>query len=366
MFATLVCENEAYSNLSVLNKYIQNWNDKIRTLTTASFGYKHQHHTPPVIYLFIYTTYTYILPCYLTKHLYAFNIHTRFFSQSPHNHQGGKIMASSAADDSSSDGSGIGAGEIMLFGVRVQIDPMRKSVSMNNLSQYEQPATRESVNNNLDAVAAAANTGYASADDAVRNQSNGSRERKRGIPWTEDEHKLFLLGLQKVGKGDWRGISRNFVKTRTPTQVASHAQKYFLRRSNLNRRRRRSSLFDITTDSVAAMPTEQEVEEHNKGQGVVVQPSIPPVQLQNPAEMMALNNGGSMQIARPFAVNPPPNPSTRMDLNQNHNQNKNQKYETDPLSVSLNLSLSFNPNQSSSYQVISSGFNNGDSMISVN
>ncbi|MFS7940571.1 putative transcription factor MYB-HB-like family [Helianthus anomalus] len=39
------------------------------------------------------------------------------------------------------------------------------------------------------------------------------------IPWTEEEHKLFLLGLQKVGKGDWRGISRNFVKTRTPTQV---------------------------------------------------------------------------------------------------------------------------------------------------
>lgn len=71
------------------------------------------------------------------------------------------------------------------------------------------------------------------------------------MPWTEEEHKLFLLGLQKVGKGDWRGISRNFVKTRTPTQVASHAQKYFLRRSNLNRRRRRSSLFDITTDSVS-------------------------------------------------------------------------------------------------------------------
>lgn len=61
---------------------------------------------------------------------------------------------------------------------------------------------------------------------------------------------MFLVGLQKVGKGDWRGISRNFVKTRTPTQVASHAQKYFLRRTNHNRRRRRSSLFDITTDTV--------------------------------------------------------------------------------------------------------------------
>ena len=73
---------------------------------------------------------------------------------------------------------------------------------------------------------------------------------KTGIAWTEEEHKRFLLGLQKVGKGDWKGISRNFVKSRTPTQVASHAQKYFLRRTNLNRRRRRSSLFDITTETV--------------------------------------------------------------------------------------------------------------------
>nr|QWQ79419.1 MYB21 [Zanthoxylum armatum] len=138
----------------------------------------------------------------------------------------------------------------MLFGVRVVVDSMRKSVSLNNLSQYEQPQGNNNNSNKDDvAAAAAAASGYASADDAVQ-ISRASRERKRGVPWTEEEHKLFLLGLQKVGKGDWRGISRNFVKTRTPTQVASHAQKYFLRRSNLNRRRRRSSLFDITTDSV--------------------------------------------------------------------------------------------------------------------
>ncbi|KEH39120.1 myb-like DNA-binding domain, shaqkyf class protein [Medicago truncatula] len=68
------------------------------------------------------------------------------------------------------------------------------------------------------------------------------------IPWTEEEHKLFSVGLQKVDKGDWRGISRNYVKTRTPSQVASHAQKYFLCRSNRNCCRHRSSLFDITTD----------------------------------------------------------------------------------------------------------------------
>ncbi|MBA0557691.1 hypothetical protein Golob_014740, partial [Gossypium lobatum] len=58
---------------------------------------------------------------------------------------------------------------------------------------------------------------------------------------------LFLLGLDKFGKGDWRSISRNFVISRTPTQVASHAQKYFIRLNSMNRDRRRSSIHDITS-----------------------------------------------------------------------------------------------------------------------
>lgn len=61
--------------------------------------------------------------------------------------------------------------------------------------------------------------------------------------------RLFLLGLDKYGKGDWRSISRNFVISRTPTQVASHAQKYFIRLNSMNKDRRRSSIHDITNVS---------------------------------------------------------------------------------------------------------------------
>ncbi|KAL3652832.1 hypothetical protein CASFOL_002513 [Castilleja foliolosa] len=77
--------------------------------------------------------------------------------------------------------------------------------------------------------------------------SKSDQERRKGIAWTEDEHRLFLLGLDKYGKGDWRSISRNFVVTRTPTQVASHAQKYFIRLNSMNKDRRRSSIHDITS-----------------------------------------------------------------------------------------------------------------------
>ncbi|KAL4280175.1 hypothetical protein GQ457_03G012850 [Hibiscus cannabinus] len=80
-----------------------------------------------------------------------------------------------------------------------------------------------------------------------KGSSRSDQERRKGIPWTEEEHRLFLLGLDKFGKGDWRSISRNFVISRTPTQVASHAQKYFIRLNSMNRDRRRSSIHDITS-----------------------------------------------------------------------------------------------------------------------
>lgn len=115
--------------------------------------------------------------------------------------------------------------------------------------------------------------GYAS-DDFVQGSSSSCRERKKGVPWTEEEHRMFLLGLQKLGKGDWRGISRNYVVSRTPTQVASHAQKYFIRQQNMTRRKRRSSLFDMIPDEsldLPPMPVSQEPEAQINNQSAQVQ-----------------------------------------------------------------------------------------------
>ncbi|KAK9054498.1 hypothetical protein SSX86_025576 [Deinandra increscens subsp. villosa] len=260
---------------------------------------------------------------------------------------------SSAASDS-----------IMLFGVRVKVDPMRKSVSMNDLTHYihAPPA----------ATVAADDSGYASADDALRHRSNSGRDRKRGVPWREDEHKLFLLGLQKVGKGDWRGIARNFVKTRTPTQVASHAQKYFLRRSNLNHRRRRSSLFDITTDSVDVISMEEEqAHEDNDLQ--------PPMQLSHQTSPLSGFPMGT--------VGPVPSPSTIKNQMETVTVNycdkfslstraendldldRDQKHESNSLSLSLSLnhspSCDHNNGMDSSAWNAVFGFNNGEGITSV-
>lgn len=282
---------------------------------------------------------------------------------------------------------------IMLFGVRVMEGgggAFRKSASMNNLSQYEQP---QEYSNADDVVAG----GYAS-DDVVH-ASARTRDRKRGVPWTEEEHRLFLLGLQKVGKGDWRGISRNFVKTRTPTQVASHAQKYFLRRNNFNRRRRRSSLFDITTDTFVgtSMAEDHQVRQDpiSPSQNIIRGFPVPAalsVSSLSPVMLPIIGGEESMEnltlgrqtntpkknsspspskLVRPIPIIPIPPSSKMADLNLN------QSSATDTLPLSLNLSTSSSTtttteNQSSparhssAFESMSDNFNNnGDSIISV-
>ncbi|CAO2186919.1 unnamed protein product [Urochloa humidicola] len=169
---------------------------------------------------------------------------------------------------------------VKLFGVRIGDKPIRKSVSMGNLAQ----------------LAAEGSGGGGGREEGYG--SDGERpHKKRGEAWTEEEHKKFLLGLSKLGKGDWRGISRNYVISRTPTQVASHAQKYFNRQTNVHRRKRRSSLFDmVIDDSSDQLPlsrsSSQEIEQ-DEPQPVAALPAsvvspaagAPPVSVEAPASV---------------------------------------------------------------------------------
>ncbi|XP_059440523.1 transcription factor DIVARICATA-like [Corylus avellana] len=71
-------------------------------------------------------------------------------------------------------------------------------------------------------------------------------KRRRGVPWTKEENELFERGLKRFGKGDWKSISRHFVESKRPSQVASHAQKYFLR---LEKSRAKQNLHSASTSN---------------------------------------------------------------------------------------------------------------------
>ncbi|MFQ6639093.1 hypothetical protein Gotur_014607 [Gossypium turneri] len=205
-------------------------------------------------------------------------------------------------------GGGVGCGGVKLFGVRLTDGSIiKKSASMGNLSSaHYHSSSSAAASPNPDSPSSDhvrdsnhVPDGYLSDEPTAHTSSNPRGERKKvlsivfnqtaisnssleclenedcpvtdccrqqqlicsafygyascstGVPWTEEEHRLFLIGLQKLGKGDWRGIARNFVVSRTPTQVASHAQKYFIRQSNVTRRKRRSSLFDMVPNDMA-------------------------------------------------------------------------------------------------------------------
>nr|CAB3475917.1 unnamed protein product [Digitaria exilis] len=151
----------------------------------------------------------------------------------------------------------VSGGGVRLFGVQLQVgssSPMKKCFSMECLSSAAPAYYAVALAANSSSPSVSSSSSLVSVEETAEKVTNGylsdglmgrAQERKKGVPWTEDEHRRFLAGLEKLGKGDWRGISRHFVTTRTPTQVASHAQKYFLRQSSLTQKKRRSSLFDV-------------------------------------------------------------------------------------------------------------------------
>ncbi|KAG7656906.1 SANT/Myb domain [Arabidopsis suecica] len=150
-------------------------------------------------------------------------------------------------------------------------------------------------------------SGISSSNGGRSGGSRAEQERRKGIPWTEEEHRLFLLGLDKFGKGDWRSISRNFVISRTPTQVASHAQKYFIRLNSMNRDRRRSSIHDITTvnnqaPAVTGGGQQPQVVKHRPAQPQP-QPQPQPQQ-HHPPTMAGLGMYGGAPVGQPIIAPP--------------------------------------------------------------
>ncbi|KAJ9536910.1 hypothetical protein OSB04_029643 [Centaurea solstitialis] len=145
---------------------------------------------------------------------------------------------------------------LKLFGVRITDGSIRKSASMGNLTHYT--GSGNFLNGFSGGGGAAAGTdvdspgdtpdhnaagdGYGSEDFVAG--SSSSRERKKGVPWTEEEHRMFTKARE-------RRLAWNSEKLRDLENTDSSREpcpKIFHPQSNMSRRKRRSSLFDIVAD----------------------------------------------------------------------------------------------------------------------
>ncbi|OEL23853.1 hypothetical protein BAE44_0015127 [Dichanthelium oligosanthes] len=80
------------------------------------------------------------------------------------------------------------------------------------------------------------------------------RKKKEAVKWTAKEHKRFLAGLKDY-EGRWNAMSREYLPSRTASQIASHYQKYRKRQKQRERKEcRRASIHDITDPGSAAAP----------------------------------------------------------------------------------------------------------------
>ncbi|KAJ4846366.1 hypothetical protein Tsubulata_010971 [Turnera subulata] len=196
---------------------------------------------------------------------------------------------------------------------------------------------------------------------AASSSSPPSRKtRAAANPWTKEEHKQFLSGLEKYGKGNWRDIARNCVPSRTSTQVASHAQKHFVRQEQIAsntrptpKRRRRQSIFDssinITSTASPDSPSPASSEEDNNSRSLVIyvdpnSPSSPPP----PPKEEALR--GASPLTTPLNANANIIGRELVDLSMNFtNSNSNCTTQFFMNPSSMNIS---NSNSSSSVVVV--------------
>ncbi|KAG6620151.1 Myb-like DNA-binding protein [Phytophthora cinnamomi] len=104
--------------------------------------------------------------------------------------------------------------------------------------------------------------------------------------WTVEEHQLFLAALELYPSGPWKRVAE-YVGTRTPRQVMTHAQKY---RQRLQRR----ATNVVATEREAPRPAAKEVEAR------VLSVVVSPLQLQMP--MHPAGATGEIQVEAGICV----------------------------------------------------------------
>ncbi|CAO2813380.1 unnamed protein product [Amaranthus hypochondriacus] len=165
-------------------------------------------------------------------------------SEIGHNCRTCPTLNNAAATNSSAHSNGSGTNNaVTFFGPTQTNGPfIKKSASMGNISHYH------------------SNLSSSSSDLRVDGCLSDDPNNLKGKAWSEEEHLKFLVGLRKYGKGDWKRISREYVVSRTPMQVASHAQKFFIRQKNITRQMRRPSVFDMVPNMVYDRPETEPME----------------------------------------------------------------------------------------------------------
>ena len=121
--------------------------------------------------------------------------------------------------------------------------------------------------------------------------------RSKSQPWTVEEHTKFVEGVNKLGKGRWAVISKEFVPTRTPTQVASHAQKYFIRLAKkLENKKIRKSIFDTVGAKTVNVDDDEHSSSSERAKPLVPRAKVVPVRTVTPATVRPL----PIPVAPPF------------------------------------------------------------------
>ncbi|KAI4999864.1 hypothetical protein ZWY2020_004453 [Hordeum vulgare] len=94
-----------------------------------------------------------------------------------------------------------------------------------------------------------------------RKTKDSAQEKNRAVPWTPDEHRLFLAGIKEHGVGKWQKLAREFVTTRNASQIASHYQKYSIRQQKLRRNEcKRPSIHDINDEDTQSLPASSQLQ----------------------------------------------------------------------------------------------------------